>query len=91
MKLLFAPISLVSGLITGLLARKLFERVWKLFDKEDPPRAEDRQVTWRKLSAALLIEGAVFRLVKGAVDHGTRQGFARLTGRWPGEEAPPEE
>jgi hypothetical protein len=40
-----------------------------------------------KLGPALLVEGA-FRLVKGMVDHGTRQGFFRLTGSWPGEERP---
>ena len=27
-------------------------------------------------------------LVKGAVDHGARSGFARLTGSWPGEQRP---
>jgi hypothetical protein len=36
----------------------------------------------------LLIEGAIFRLVKGLFDHAARRGFARMTGAWPGEEAP---
>ena len=31
---------------------------------------------------------AIFRLVRGWFDHGARQGFMRLTGSWPGEEAP---
>ena len=26
--------------------------------------------------------------MRGFVDHGSRRGFARLTGSWPGEEAP---
>jgi hypothetical protein len=26
-------------------------------------------------------------LAKGMVDHGVREAFARLTGKWPGEEA----
>jgi hypothetical protein len=38
--------------------------------------------------AALLLEGAIFRFVRGWFDHGARQGFKRLTGTWPGEEAP---
>ena len=38
--------------------------------------------------AALIIEGAIFRLVKGIVDRETRAGFHRLTGTWPGEERP---
>ena len=41
-----------------------------------------------KLAAALVIEGAIFRLVKGLFDHAARSGFARWTGAWPGEEHP---
>jgi hypothetical protein len=26
--------------------------------------------------------------VRGLADHGTRRGFARVTGSWPGEERP---
>lgn len=32
--------------------------------------------------------GAIFRAVRGAVDRGSRELFSRLTGTWPGEEAP---
>jgi hypothetical protein len=37
---------------------------------------------------ALVIEGALFRLVKSLSDHASRRGFAKATGSWPGEEAP---
>jgi Protein of unknown function (DUF4235) len=88
MKLVFAPVSIVSGLIAGLLGRKAFARLWAFVDKEEPPKPEHRLISWPKLVGALALEGAVFRLVKGAVDHGSREGFAKLTGKWPGEEAP---
>ena len=39
-----------------------------------------------KLVAALVVEGAIFRLAKGLTDHGTRSAFAKLTGRWPGDD-----
>jgi hypothetical protein len=87
MKLLFAPISIVSGLIAGLLGRKAFARLWAVLDEDEPPKPERRGVSWPKLVGALALEGAVFRLVKGAVDHASRGGFAKLTGKWPGEEA----
>jgi hypothetical protein len=87
-RILFAPISIAAGLIAGLLGRKLFEGAWRLIDDEEPPDAEHRQIEWPKLIAALVIEGAIFRLVKGLVDHGTRRFFAGATGAWPGEEAP---
>jgi hypothetical protein len=88
MKLVFAPISIVLGLIAGVLGKKVFEGVWSLVDEEEPPSPEHREFSWPKLIAALVFEGAIFRLVKGLVDHGSRVSFAKLTGSWPGEEAP---
>jgi hypothetical protein len=41
-----------------------------------------------KLLAALVVQGAIFRLVRGLVDHGSRHGWRKLTGSWPGEERP---
>ena len=40
------------------------------------------------LALALVVEGALFRALKGLADHGSRRAFARLTGSWPGEEQP---
>ena len=88
MKLLFTPISVTAGLLAGLLGTKIFERLWALIDDEEPPSPEHREFSWPKLIAALLIEGAIFRLVKGLTDHGARRAFAKGTGRWPGEERP---
>jgi hypothetical protein len=88
MKLVFAPISIVLGLLAGMIGSKIFERLWALVDEEEPPKLEHREFSWPKLVAALLVEGAIFRLVKGLVDHGSRTSFAKLTGAWPGEEAP---
>ena len=86
MKVLFAPIGIVAGLIAGFVAQKGFERVWAVLDDAQAPEVEDREVSYPKLAIALLLEGAIFRLVKGMVDRGARVGFASMTGRWPGEE-----
>ncbi len=86
MKLLFAPIGIVTGLIAGLVAQKAFERVWAAIDDEDPPEPDQRRAPILKLIGALALEGAIFRLAKGFADHGVRGAVARLTGRWPGEE-----
>lgn len=88
MKLIFAPVGIVAGLLAGLIAQKGFERLWAVFDDEEPPEPDQRDISYPKLLAALVVEGAVFRLVKGTVDHGMRGAFARATGRWPGEQAP---
>jgi hypothetical protein len=86
MKVLFAPIGMLAGLLAGFLAQKGFERVWSAIDDQEAPEPEDRRVSYSKLAAALVLEGAIFRLVKGMVEHGARAGFASVTGSWPGEE-----
>lgn len=86
MKLIFAPIGIVAGLLAGLVAKKGFERIWAIFDEAEPPEPDQQEAAYPKLIAALVVEGAVFRLTKGVVDHGVRSGFARLTGSWPGEQ-----
>jgi hypothetical protein len=85
-KVLFTPIGILAGLAAGFAAQKGFERIWAVIDEEDPPEVEDRQVSYPKLIAALALEGAIFRLVKGMVDRGARLGFASATGVWPGED-----
>jgi len=87
-KIVFTPISIVLGLIAGLVGQKIFEKLWSLVDDQEPPSPEHREFSWPKLIGALLVEGAIFRLVKGLTDHGARRTFAKATGTWPGEEAP---
>lgn len=87
--MVFAPIGILAGLAAGFAAQKGFERIWAAFDDEDAPEPEDREVSYPKLIAALAIEGAIFRLVKGMVDRGARTGFASITGSWPGEDNSP--
>lgn len=88
MKFIFTPISLILGLVAGIVGKKIFEKLWGVIDDEEPPKPEHREFSWPKLISALLAEGAIFRLVKGLTDHGARTGFSKLTGTWPGEERP---
>jgi Protein of unknown function (DUF4235) len=90
-KFAFLPISILGGILAGVFAKKAFERLWGLIDDEEPPDAKHREVSVMKLALALLVEGAIFRLVRGLFDHGARRGFARMTGAWPGEESPESE
>jgi hypothetical protein len=88
MKLVFVPVSILGGLVAGLIGQKVFDAIWGKVDQEEPPQPDQREVRLVKLAAALIIQGAIFRLIKGLVDHAARRGFARMTGEWPGEEAP---
>jgi hypothetical protein len=89
MKFVFMPFSIALGLAAGMVGRKIFEQVWGILDKDEPPHPQHRDTGgWIKLVGALLVEGAIFRLVRGVADHNARRGFAWLTGSWPGEERP---
>ena len=88
MKFLFAPVGIAAGLIAGFAAQKAFDQVWSMIDDEEAPEPGHREISFPKLLAALALQGALFRIVKGIVDHGSRAGFARMTGIWPGDERP---
>jgi Protein of unknown function (DUF4235) len=87
-KILFIPISVIGGLLAGLVGKKIFDFAWGLVDDEEPPEPEHREISWLKLTVALALQGAIFRAVRGLADRGTRIGFYRATGAWPGEEEP---
>ena len=82
------PFSILAGILAGLVGKKIFEVVWGLIDDQEPPVAKHKDVSGAKLVLSLVIEGALFRLVRGLIDHQSRHAFERATGRWPGEIAP---
>jgi len=88
MKILFAPIGIGAGMIAGLIGKSLFDFVWSRISNEEAPEPDQREVSVPMLAVALALEGAIFRVIRGLVDRGSRAGFLRLTGRWPGEERP---
>jgi uncharacterized membrane protein YeaQ/YmgE (transglycosylase-associated protein family) len=92
MNVFFRPVGILSGILAGILGKRIFELVWTVIDTEDAPEPKYREISLAKLGAALLLEGAIFRVLRGMADHGARHAFTRLTGEWPGQERPePEE
>lgn len=87
-KILFMPFSVLGGVLAGIIAKKAFAGLWRAVDRQEAPDPKRREVAWQKLIPALLLEGAIFRAVRGLVDHATRQAFSTLTGTWPGEKHP---
>ena len=87
-KLLFTPFSVIGGILAGIIGKKAFDALWSAIDDQEAPEPEHRNVSLPKLIAALVLEGAIFRAVRGLFDHGARQAFRRLTGSWPGDEQP---
>jgi uncharacterized protein DUF4235 len=85
-KLLYKPLGIVFGVLGGILAGTIFKEIWKrVAGEEDAPRAKEREYGWKEVLPAAAAQGAVFALVKAAVDRGGAQGFEKLTGVWPGD------
>ncbi|MDQ6849442.1 MAG: DUF4235 domain-containing protein [Actinomycetota bacterium] len=87
--LIYKPFGLLVSVLGGLLAGKLFKRLWRAVRSEDDtPDAKDRERGWTEIAAAAAVEGAVFGGVKAIVDRAGAAGFARATGTWPGNTDP---
>ncbi|GAA4982625.1 DUF4235 domain-containing protein [Kitasatospora paranensis] len=83
-KILYKPLGLLFGILGGLIAGALFKRLWALLGHEgDAPKATDEDRTWKEVLAAAALQGALFALVKAAVNRGGAAGTRRLTGTWP--------
>lgn len=86
-KLLYKLISMLVSVLGGMLAGAIFKQVWKLTAREeDAPSATDARRGWREVLIAAALQGAIFAVVKAAVDRGTATAAHQLTGTWPGDE-----
>ena len=85
MKLLYKPFGIVMGILAGIVSKKLFNVVWGVFDKEEPPKPTTRDADWGKVLAAAAVQGVTFKVTRAAVDRAGAKGFYGLTGFWPGD------
>jgi predicted metal-dependent enzyme (double-stranded beta helix superfamily) len=88
MKLLYKPFGLIVSVIGGILAGAIFKQVWKLVaHEEDTPDSTDVQKSWAEVLIAATIQGAIFAVVKAAVDRAGAEATLKLTGVWPGTDS----
>jgi len=86
-KVLYKPVSLLVSVLGGVLAGSIFKRVWKFAaGEDDAPKATEAGRGWREVLLAATLQGAIFALVKAAVDRAAVEGTHKLTGTWPGPE-----
>jgi hypothetical protein len=88
MNALFKPIALIVGLLSGIAARQLFNKLWAVISDEEPPEPTTRNTTLPQLLFATAMQGAILAVVRAFVSRGLARGWAGLTGVWPGEENP---
>ncbi|MEU3497035.1 DUF4235 domain-containing protein [Kitasatospora cineracea] len=84
-RVLYKPVGLMLGVTGGLLAGIAFKQAWKIIGHDDDaPDATDEDRTWREVLLAATMQGAIFALVKAAIDRAGATATRRLTGTWPG-------
>lgn len=87
-KVLYQPVGLVSSLVAGALAGKVFDQVWKRVsagEGSDAPGALESEYPLSEILMAAALQGAVFALVRTIVARSGARVFERATGEWPGD------
>jgi hypothetical protein len=79
-KSLYKPLSLVSSVVGGLVAGKLFTEVWQRVNPsdEEPPEPEDLNRSTREAFTAAALQGLIIGLVRAALARGQAKGFQAL-------------
>ena len=84
-KIAYKPVGLALGAVSGMVAGAAFKQAWKLLGHvEDAPDATDEERSWSEVVLAATLQGAIFAVVKAAVDRAGAAATRRLTGTWPG-------
>jgi hypothetical protein len=87
-KMLYKAVGLVAGLLGGMLASSIIKKVWELTPGHDEaPEAIDTRRSWSEILTAAALEGAIFAMIRAAVDRATAVSAEKLTGEQPGQEA----
>ncbi|QKW17981.1 DUF4235 domain-containing protein [Kitasatospora sp. NA04385] len=80
----YKPFGMAVGALGGVVAGAVFKRVWqRVAHEDDPPDATDEDRGWRQVLIAAALQGAVFALVKAALDRSGATAWRRVTGVWP--------
>jgi hypothetical protein len=83
-KIAYKPVGLLAGAAAGLIAGFVFKQTWRaIAGDDDTPDATDEQRGWTEVLVAAALQGAIFAIVKAAVDRGGAEGMKKLTGEWP--------
>lgn len=79
--LLYKPFGLMAGVAGGVVASWAFKQVWRLSTgDDDAPDATDADKGWGEVLTAAALQGAIFAIVKAAIDRGGAVGVRRITG-----------
>ncbi|MEU2354955.1 DUF4235 domain-containing protein [Streptomyces misionensis] len=80
----YQPIGFALSWVSGAVAGLAFKQAWKAMRHEDDaPSALDQERGWGEILLAAAVQGAIFAVVRTAVDRTGAKAIARSTGVWP--------
>jgi Protein of unknown function (DUF4235) len=84
-KALYKPLGLIISIVGGLLAKKVFDQIWKAVPgtADKAPKSTDPDSTWKEIAIAAVAQGAIFGVVKALVNRAGAKGFEKATGTYP--------
>ena len=83
-KVAYKPVGMLLGAGAGVISGLIFKQVWKIAGHDDDaPNATDQDRGWTEILLAAAIQGAIFAVVKAAVDRAGATGVRKATGQWP--------
>jgi len=86
-KIVYKIIGLLSGALAGILASAIVKKLWQITPGEDEaPDATDTRRSWGEILTAAALQGAIFAVIRAAVERATATGTEKLTGEQPGAE-----
>ena len=86
-KMQYKVLGLLVGMLGGLLASAIVRKVWEFTPGHDEaPEAIDTRRGWGEILTAAALEGAIFAVIRAAVERATAASAEKLTGEEPGHE-----
>lgn len=78
---IYKPLSLTTSVLGGIAAGMVFKQIWKHIGDNDPeaPNPKDLDRSAQEVLIAAVIQGAIFGLVKAAVDRAGATGYRAMT------------
>jgi Protein of unknown function (DUF4235) len=88
MRAVYKPIGLILGILSSLVAKRIFQSVWAKIDDEPAPKGSTQHAPWAKMLGAAALQGVIFKTTRVLVDRYGATGWHYLTGHWPGGKPP---
>ena len=79
-KTFYKPLSIVSSVLGGLIAGKIFTEIWQRANPDDEePDPKDLSRSLREVMIAAAAQGLIVGVVRAALARGHAKGFAAIT------------